>query len=399
MNYDVTIVGAGIVGMATALEVLKKFPKIKILVLEKESSVAQHQSSHNSGVIHSGLYYKPGSLKALNCINGYKKIIKFCKDENIAHDICGKIVVATKSNELPLLDNLYNRGVKNGLSDLRFLDQKEIWDYEPNCNGVRALLVRQTGIVDYKSVVEKYAEKFLLMGGEIIFDTKVKKIIRSKKYVEIVANLKTWSSRVVVTCGGLHSDELALNTHPDLPIRIIPFRGEYYKLKPDAQRIVNNLIYPVPNPSFPFLGVHFTRMIDGSVECGPNAVFAFAKEGYNKTDFSSSDIWACVKWPGFRKIITKYWKEGMGEYYRSIHKEAFVKALQKLIPDIKSDDLIPGGSGVRAQACDINGNLLDDFDIRIDGNVVHVCNAPSPAATASLAIAETISSYVVKLLK
>jgi len=399
MLYDLIIVGGGIVGMATALDMLKKLPTAKVLVLEKESSVAQHQSSHNSGVIHSGLYYKPGSLKALNCINGYKKIIKFCNDEGIPYEICGKIVVATKSSELPLLNDLHDRGVKNGLNGLKFLEREEIYDYEPNCSGIKALLVKQTGIVNYKSVVEKYAEKFLLLGGEILFNSEVKKIVNSGKFANIITDSKTWNSKVVVTCGGLNSDKLALNTHPNLPIRIIPFRGEYYKLKPGSQKMVNNLIYPVPNPSFPFLGVHFTRMIDGSVECGPNAVFSFAREGYKKTDFNFSDTYYSLKWPGFRKIAKEYWREGFSEYYRSIYKGAFVKALQELIPNIKSDDLISGGSGVRAQACDVNGNLLDDFDIRIDRNVIHVCNAPSPAATASLSIAETISSYVVKFLK
>ncbi len=400
MKYDVIIVGAGIVGLATALELLKKNPSLKVLILEKEPSVAQHQSSHNSGVIHSGLYYKPGSLKATNCICGYKKLIKFCQEEEIEYKICGKIVVATSNQELPLLDDLYYRGVENNLTGLKFLNQDEIKDYEPYCKGVRGLFVPQTGIVNYKAVSDKYLEKFLNLGGEINLNTKVDKIInKSNTIVELITDSRVYITKMAITCGGLYSDELALHTHKDLPIRIIPFRGEYYKLKPEAQKMVNNLIYPVPNPSFPFLGVHFTKMIDGSVECGPNAVFAFAKEGYNMSDIKFSETLASLQWPGFRKVAVKYWKEGMEEYYRSISKAAFVKALQKMIPDIQSDDLIPGGSGVRAQACDINGNLLDDFDIRIQKNIIHICNAPSPAATASLAIAETISHQVVKLLK
>jgi (S)-2-hydroxyglutarate dehydrogenase len=397
--YDLVIVGAGILGLAIAKEITNNNKNIKLLVIEKESSVARHQSSHNSGVIHSGLYYKPGSLKATNCISGYKKIIKFCQEEEIEHEICGKLVVATTSNELPLLDNLYNNGIKNNLEGLKFLNRDEIQNYEPYCRGIKAVVVPQTGIVNYKTVSEKYLEKVLMHGGEIALNTKVNKIINYKNNVELITNSSTYKAKVVVTCGGLHSDELALHTHTNLPIRIIPFRGEYYKLRPEAQKMVNHLIYPVPNPSFPFLGVHFTRMIDGTVECGPNAVFSFSKEGYNKFDFNFEDTMACLKWPGFRKISKKYWKEGVSEYYRSISKSAFVKALQTLVPDIKSSDLIPGGSGVRAQACDLDGNLLDDFDIRIRENVIHICNAPSPAATASLAIAETISRQIVKLLK
>ena len=397
--YDLVIVGAGILGLAIAKEITNNNKNIKLLVIEKESSVARHQSSHNSGVIHSGLYYKPGSLKATNCISGYKKIIKFCQEEEIEHEICGKLVVATTSNELPLLDNLYNNGIKNNLEGLKFLNRDEIQNYEPYCRGIKAVVVPQTGIVNYKTVSEKYLEKVLMHGGEIALNTKVNKIINYKNNVELITNSSTYKAKVVVTCGGLHSDELALHTHTNLPIRIIPFRGEYYKLRPEAQKMVNHLIYPVPNPSFPFLGVHFTRMIDGSVECGPNAVFSFSKEGYNKFNFNFADTVACLKWPGFRKISKKYWREGANEYYKSISKRAFVKALQTLVPDIKSSDLMPGGSGVRAQACDINGNLLDDFDIRIQKNIIHVCNAPSPAATASLAIAETISHQVVKLLK
>ena len=399
MKYDVVVVGAGIVGLAVALEVLKKNHKLKLLIIEKERSVACHQSGNNSGVIHSGLYYKPGSLKSINCINGYKKIIRFCQEEEIEYKICGKIIVATSNQELPLLNSLYNNGIKSKLAGLRFLSQNKIKDYEPYCRGIKGLLVPQTGVVNYRSVSKKYLEKFLNLGGKIHLNTKVNGIINQDNGVELLTDSDTYIAKTVVTCGGLYSDELATYTHKDLPIRIIPFRGEYYKLKPEAQKMVENLIYPVPNPSFPFLGVHFTKMIDGSVECGPNAVFAFAKEGYSLTDVNFSEMMESFKWPGFRKIAVKYWKEGMEEYYRSISKAAFVKALQKMIPDIQSDDLIPGGSGVRAQACDINGNLLDDFDIRIQKNIIHVCNAPSPAATASLAIAETISHQVVKLLK
>ena len=398
MKYDLIIVGGGIVGLAVALDALKKKLNLKVLVLEKEPTIAQHQSKHNSGVIHSGLYYKPGSLKAINCIKGYRKLLDFCQDENIKHEVCGKLVVATTVDEIPRLQELYHRGIANGLSGLKLLNNEEITEYEPFCRGVKALFVPQTGIVNFTSIAKCYAQKFSDLGGQVNCSEEVKNINLSGNKIEVITESRTWVGKSVVTCGGVHSDSLALNTIPNLPIRILPFRGEYYKLNPSAEKLVKNLIYPVPNPSFPFLGVHFTRMIDGGFECGPNAVLSFAKEGYNKYDFDLQQAWNIVSWPGFYKIVAKYWRPGMEEFYRSNKKSAFVKALQRLIPEIKADDLSIGDSGVRAQACDIKGRLLDDFDIRINRNIIHVCNAPSPAATSSLAIAEIISDRVLQII-
>ncbi len=392
------IVGGGILGLATALRIMQARPGIRLTLIEKEKGLAQHQTGHNSGVIHSGLYYKPGSLKAVNCRNGYSQLLKFCREENISHEICGKIVVATSEKELPRLEELYRRGVANGLVGIKFLQAAEIREIEPHCYGLRGLFVPQTGIVDYSAVARKYTEKLTEMGAEIVLGEVVVDIKRSDRQVEVIGTSRTWTSRAAVVCAGLQSDRLARMTELDLPLRILPFRGEYYKLKPSAQSLVRHLIYPVPDPAFPFLGVHFTRMIGGGVECGPNAVFAFGREAYRKTDFNLHDTWEALTWPGFHKVAIKYWRNGLEEYYRSISKQAFVKALQKLIPEIQADQLDVGGAGIRAQACDRQGNLLDDFDFRVDGNLIHVCNAPSPAATASLAIGQTIADRVLALL-
>lgn len=397
-SYDVAVIGGGIIGLATALRILQIRPKTRLILIEKETKLAQHQTGHNSGVIHSGLYYTPGSLKAINCRNGYEQLIEFCREEDIPHDICGKIVVATSKEELPGLDELYRRGLSNGLEGIRYLETDEITEREPFCKGVRGLYVPQTGIVDYSVLTQKYAEKLMLLGAEIIYGENIVDIKHSSNKVEVISDSQTWTSVTAIVCAGLQSDRMALKTEPDLPLRILPFRGEYYKLKLSAQSLVKNLIYPVPDPDFPFLGVHFTRMIDGSVECGPNAVFAFGREAYKKTDFNLADTWESLTWPGFRKVAVKYWRNGLGEYHRSISKSAFVKTLQRLIPEIKSEHLENGGSGIRAQACDRQGNLLDDFDFRVNGNVIHVCNAPSPAATASLSIGDVIADKALAML-
>ena len=396
-GHDLIIVGGGIVGLAIALRTLERRPRVRLLLLEKEQQIATHQSGHNSGVIHSGLYYKPGSLKARNCMEGYRQLLDFCEREMIPYEICGKVVVATREEELPQLADLHQRGTANGLSGLRMLSPEGIREIEPHCAGIRGLYVPQTGIVDYRAVAAKYAEKILHLGGEIRCGHRVTDIRRNANGVEVVANGKGFAGRQLVTCGGLQADRLAKFTHPDLDLRTIPFRGEYYKLTPSAQGLVRHLIYPVPNPAFPFLGVHFTRMIDGGVECGPNAVLAFAREGYRKTDFSLRDMLETLAWPGFRKVATKYWRTGLGEFYRSFSKVAFVRALQRLVPDIRMEDMEPGGAGVRAQACSRKGSLIDDFFILEDGPVVHVCNAPSPAATASLAIGASIADRYVTM--
>jgi (S)-2-hydroxyglutarate dehydrogenase len=398
MKQDVLIVGGGIVGLATSLRIMQVRPQTRLTLIEKEASVAQHQTGHNSGVIHSGLYYKPGSEKAINCRVGYQEMLDFCREQSIPHDICGKIVVATTPAELPGLKELHRRGVANGLTGLRFLQPAEIREIEPHCSGLCGLFVPQTGIVDYGVVARKYADLLNEMGVNIVLGETVVDIKRQDKQVEVIGDSRTWTGQVVVVCAGLQSDRLARKSELDLPLRILPFRGEYYQFTASAPKLVNHLIYPVPDPAFPFLGVHFTRMIGGGLECGPNAVLALGREAYKKTDFSLRDLCETLAWPGFRKVATKYWRTGLGEYHRSLSKQAFVKALQKLIPEIQAEHLEPGGAGIRAQACDRQGNLLDDFDIRNDGNIIHVCNAPSPAATASLAIGKTISDNVLALL-
>ena len=399
MTHDVLIVGGGIVGLATAFQLLRSRPASRVVVVEKEDGPARHQTGNNSGVIHSGLYYKPGSLKAANCRAGYRQLLDFCRDENIPHEICGKIVVATAEDELPRLAELRRRGEANGLQGLRDLSPEEIHDLEPRCSGIRGLWVPQTGIVDYSAVADRYADRIRALGGELVFGQRVLAIRQTGGNLEIASPDRTWTARVLVTCAGLHSDRLARLTHPDLPLRITPFRGEYFVLRPNARRLVRNLIYPVPDPAFPFLGVHFTRMIGGDVECGPNAVFAFGREAYRKTQFDLRDTLETFAWPGFRIVARKYWRTGLGEFHRSLSKTAFVRALQRLIPEVTAADLVPGGAGIRAQACDRDGKLLDDFDIRTDGNVLHVCNAPSPAATASLAIGSTIAHQALERLR
>ena len=393
-QLDVVIVGGGIVGLSTAYSLLTTNRNLKLVVLEKEASLGAHQTGHNSGVIHSGLYYKPGSLKAKNCIDGYAKLLQFCREHDVPHEICGKIVVALSEQERSQLEMLRQRGEQNGLTGIHRLSKTEIIEIEPHCTGIDGLFVPQTGIVDYTAVVMRLAERIQNFGGEILTSSEVIEIKESSNTVLVCTKQQQFTTRALITCGGLQSDRLAMQTQPDLDLRIIPFRGEYFELKESAKHLVRNLIYPVPDPNFPFLGVHFTRRIDGTIECGPNAVLAFAREGYRKTDISIREFSQTLAWPGFRKIALKYWRTGLGEYHRSFSKSAFVSALQKLVPEITANDLQPTGAGVRAQACSRAGSLLDDFEIRQTGRVVHVCNAPSPAATASLAIGDAIASRV-----
>ena len=393
-RVDLVVVGGGIVGLATAYSVLLQSPSKKVVVLEKESTFGAHQTGHNSGVIHSGLYYKPGSQKAKNCLDGYSRILKFCVDFDVPYEVCGKIVVATSENELGQLEALRQRGEQNGLTGIRRLSSGEIKEIEPHCAGVAGLFVKQTGIVDYSVMANRLVEQLKSLGGQVLTGQKVSEIIDSAHSTIVSTSALEFSAKSVVTCGGLFSDRLAMLSESKLDLRIVPFRGEYFELKASATHLVRNLIYPVPDPNFPFLGVHFTRRIDGSIECGPNAVLAFAREGYRKSDISIRDFTQTLAWPGFQKVARKYWRTGLGEYHRSFSKSAFVKALQKLVPDITTADLEPAGAGVRAQACSRDGGLLDDFEIRQFGRVIHVCNAPSPAATASLAIGQAIASRV-----
>lgn len=393
-SFDIVIIGAGIVGLGTALQISKAHPASRVLIIEKESHVAAHQTGHNSGVLHSGLYYKPGSLKAKNCVEGYSAMVNFCREHGVKHEICGKIVVATTPEEIPLLKNLHERGIANGLNGLRKLSTGELKEIEPHVAGIEGLFVPQTGIVDYKDVSDTMKRLLEGMGVEIRFNEPVQSIKTSENRTTVVTSAGEYSANLLISCAGLHSDRIARMTVPELPLRIIPFRGEYYKVREEKQYLVKNLIYPVPNPAFPFLGVHFTRMIHGGIEAGPNAVFAMKREGYTRTSLDMKDLWESISWPGFRSVAKKYWRTGMGEYYRSFNKHAFTTALQKLIPEIREEDLIEGGSGVRAQACDIQGGLLDDFYILDKKNIVHVCNAPSPAATSSLSIGSAIATLV-----
>ena len=390
-NHSVIIIGAGIVGLATAYNILLKKPDVNLLVIEKENEVAKHQTGNNSGVIHSGIYYKPGSLKAVNCKRGYQMLLNFCDENNIGYDICGKVIVAASENELHSLENIYNRGIENDLKGIKYLTKEEMSEYEPHVEGIKGVFVPQTGITDFTEILQKLAELIEKKGGRILFNTNIKNISSTSGKVVVETTKSDYSCDFLITCAGLQSDRIAKMTNPDLDVRIIPFRGEYYKLKDERKSLVNNLIYPVPDPAFPFLGVHFTRMIDGDVECGPNAVFSFKREGYSKFSFDLRDTFESLTWLGFLKIAAKYWKTGLGEFYRSFNKNAFVSALKRLIPEIEKEDLIPGGAGVRAQACDSSGNLLDDFYFVEQKNIVHVCNAPSPAATSALSIGDYIS--------
>jgi (S)-2-hydroxyglutarate dehydrogenase len=396
VHFDVIIIGGGAVGLATALQTLKKKPGAKVIVLEKESDVAQHQTGNNSNVIHSGIYYKPGSLKATNCIRGYSQLLQFCNENAIPYKLCGKVIVATSQEEIPLLENIFRRGQENRLQGLKMLTLGELKEIEPHVAGISGIYVPQTGIVDYRLVAQKYAEVFRQNGGEIRLGEKVLDIKTAPAKVEVVTANASYEGKLVVNCAGLYSDKIATLTNGKIDVKIIPFRGEYYKLKKDKEHLVKTLIYPVPDPNFPFLGVHFTTMINGGVECGPNAVLAFQREGYKKSDVNLAEFAETLMWPGFHKIAAKYWKTGFGEMYRSFSKSAFTKALQKLIPEIQESDLAPGGAGVRAQACDRTGGLLDDFLILEENHAINVCNAPSPAATSALAIGETVADLIIK---
>ncbi len=396
--YDIVIIGGGIIGLATGLKINQANPNLKVVILEKEDEIAKHQTGNNSGVIHSGLYYKPGSLKATNCISGYKELLAFSDQHGIPYDICGKIVVATDNSQLPIMETLYQRGVDNGLTKLRKLTADELKEYEPYVKGVGGMHVPQTGIIDYKLVAAKYAEVFQNFGGEILRSAKVKKIVPGKTAVTESTN-GTFESKLVVNCAGLYADKIATLAGINHQVKIIPFRGEYFKLKKNKEHLVNNLVYPVPDPNFPFLGVHFTRMINGGIEAGPNAVLAFKREGYKKSSINLNEFYETITWPGLRKVAAKYWKTGLGEMYRSFSKGAFTKALQGLLPDVMVGDLIPGGAGVRAQACDIEGGLIDDFLILENDISVNVLNAPSPAATSSLAIGNTVATRVLKRIR
>jgi L-2-hydroxyglutarate oxidase len=389
---DVLIAGGGIVGLATAFRLLQAHPGRKVLVLEKEAGVARHQTGHNSGVIHSGIYYKPGSFKARLCRRGYTQMVEFCEAGSIPHEICGKIVVALSDAELPQLETLRQRAEANGLRGVRVLEKGSIAEREPHAGGIRALHVPETGIVDYKKVSEALAAAIRSLGGEVRLASRVDSLRDLPDAKVVRAGEAEFAAGFFINCGGLMSDRLARLDGLDPKIAIVPFRGEYYDLSPAAAPLVRNLIYPVPDPAFPFLGVHFTRMIGGGVECGPNAVLAFKREGYRKSDLDVRDLAEVLMNPGFRKLAARHWRMGLGEFHRSFSKAAFVKALQRLLPEVSAEMLTPAGAGVRAQALKRDGSLVDDFAFLEGKRSLHVLNAPSPAATASLAIGEEIAS-------
>ncbi|MEQ8903796.1 L-2-hydroxyglutarate oxidase [Ekhidna sp.] len=397
--YNVVVIGGGIVGLASALKIKEKNPNYKVAIVEKERTIAQHQTGHNSGVIHSGLYYKPGSYKAKNCVDGYNMLIDFCKEEEIPFELCGKVVVATKETQLDALNTLHERGMANGLLGIKKLRAEELKEYEPHVAGVSGLWVPQTGIIDYKLVADKYAEKFKHFGGEIFSSNKLVSFRQERGFIHVYTENERLTTRVVVNCSGLYTDKIAKLSGAKIDYKIVPFRGEYYKIKPDKEYLVKNLIYPVPDPNFPFLGVHFTRHIDGGIEAGPNAVLAFAREGYKKSQINMKELMGTLFYPGFMRVAYKYWKTGFGEMYRSYSKGAFTKALQELIPEIQKKDLVKGGSGVRAQACDRKGGLIDDFLVVEHDKFINVGNAPSPAATSSLAIGERVAQMAIERLK
>jgi L-2-hydroxyglutarate oxidase len=390
-SYDIVVIGGGIVGLSTAMELTRRFPRLRLVVLEKEDAVARHQSGHNSGVIHSGIYYQPGSLKARLCVQGARLMVEFCKAHGIAYQICGKVIVATTEDEIPRLEELRQRGEANGLGELRILKPEGLRDIEPHCAGLMGLHVPMTGITDYALVSRKYADLIQERGGEIRTRTEVVGFARDSRDVTLETNSGNFAARFVINCAGLHSDRISRLAGDEPGLRIIPFRGEYYDLIPERQSVIRGLIYPVPDPRFPFLGVHFTRRIHGGVDAGPNAVLSFKREGYKKSDFAVRDAWSELTYAGFWKMAGKYWRSGLSEFYRSFSKKTFVDSLQRLVPAITSADLVPGGSGVRAQAMRPDGTLVDDFQFVSAQHMLHVCNVPSPAATASLPIGQAIA--------
>ena len=391
-RYNVIIVGGGIVGLAVGLEITQRFPRLRLLLLEKEHRVGRHQSGHNSGVIHSGVYYKPGSLKAKLCVTGAAAMVEFCREHAIPHQVCGKVIVATHEEEFPRLEELRRRGDANGLTGLQSIGPEELREIEPNASGLRALVVPATGITDYAAVCDKYAEIITARGETILTSTEVTGIKRYGDEITVETSRGAFSGKSLINCAGLFSDRISRMAGDDPQVMIVPFRGEYYDLIPERSSLVRSLIYPVPDPRFPFLGVHFTRRISGSVDAGPNAVLAFRREGYKRTDFNLRDLGSSLIFPGFWRMAAKNWRSGLDEFHRSFSKPAFVRALQRLVPEVRDEDLVPGGSGVRAQALTREGALVDDFQFVPSGRMLHVLNVPSPAATASLLIGRTIVS-------
>jgi L-2-hydroxyglutarate oxidase len=393
--FDFVVIGGGIVGLSTARALLGRHPGARLAVLEKEGGWARHQTGHNSGVIHSGIYYKPGSLKARFCLEGARALVEFCRERGIDYEVCGKIIVATEPGELPLLDALYERGLKNGLA-VEKLDPTQLKEAEPHASGLAALSVPSTGIVDYTRVARAFATLVEEKGGQLLTGTAVQGVSEGGHVVEVRTNRGLIRARTLVNCAGLHSDRVARLCGVDPGTKIVPFRGEYYELRSEKRYLVKNLIYPVPNPNFPFLGVHFTRSVEGMVEAGPNAVLGLAREGYKKTDFVLKDFVEEITYPALWRLAKTNWRTGVGEIHRSLSKKAFVRGLQKLVPEVAAGDIVPIAAGVRAQALTREGKLVDDFLISEGENSIHVLNAPSPAATASIPIGEEIARRTVE---
>ena len=389
-SYDVAVVGGGIVGLSVALEMTRSMPQLRVILLEKEKALAQHQTGHNSGVIHSGIYYKPGSIKARTCVEGAAAMVSFCREHGIPYRICGKVIVASTPEEVPGLEELRRRAAANGISGVRMLAPEELREIEPHCGGIRALHVPVTGITDYVAVSEKYADLARAAGAEIRTSCVVQRVARKDGGIVLEANTGPCRTRFAINCAGLHSDRVSYMAGNKPNVRIVPFRGEYYDLVPERQHLVRTLIYPVPDARFPFLGVHFTTRIHGGVDAGHNAVLAFKREGYLKNDFSLRDTLSYFAFPGFWRLAGKYWRMGLDETSRASNKKAFTKALQKLVPEIQEQDLVPGGSGVRAQALQTDGSMVDDFKFVAAPQMLHVLNVPSQAATASIHIGKAI---------
>jgi len=389
-SYNVIIIGGGAVGLGVALEITRRLPRARLLLLEKEDRVARHQSGHNSGVIHSGVYYKPGSLKARLCVTGAAAMVEFCREHGIPHDVCGKVIVATDAAELPRLEELRKRGEANGLTGLRLIGPEELREIEPHASGLQALVVPSTGVTDYALVCEKYAELISAGGGTVLLSATVTGIRQLPGEIVVETTKGAFSTNALINCAGLFSDRISWMAGDDPGVVIVPFRGEYYDLVPERASLVRALIYPVPDPRFPFLGVHFTRRITGKVDAGPNAVFALAREGYRHANINLRDLASAFSFPGFWRMAGKHWRNALDEWYRSLSKAAFVRALQRLLPEVGEKDLAPGGSGVRAQALKPDGALVDDFQFVPSGKILHVLNVPSPAATASLMIGKAI---------
>ena len=392
-KYDCVIIGGGIVGLSVAWAILERKPDIRVTVLEKEDGWAQHQTGRNSGVIHSGIYYKPGSLKAKLCREGNRRLVEFCDLYDVPYEACGKVIAATTASELPLLEKLYGRGIANGLA-VRKLATSETNEIEPHVSCLAGIHVPSTGIVDFAAVCRKLAQLIAARGGQLRLGTKVLGLRTNEKEGVLETSQGAFAARWIINCAGLYSDRIARLAGTQPGARIVPFRGEYYEVKPESRRLVRNLIYPVPDPQFPFLGVHFTRMIDGSVHAGPSAVLSLKREGYHRTSFNFRDFIDTMTYGGFWRLAAKHARSGLREMHRSFSKKAFVRNLQKLIPEICEEDLVPGGAGVRAQALWPDGGLVDDFLIVKGSSTVHVCNAPSPAATASLEIGRVIAEQI-----